>query len=234
MVDQDRRSVLALSQAVPDAAPIAGGGTTADHMAEGTTHMKLMHRAITAATVITSIGLVGWAGTASAGPCEPRSTAAAFAAWGDDNQYFLANGGDFERGGTPWSTWGAARSVLGQNPFGIAGPGSRSLRLHGGSGAQSPAICVFDNEESLRFAYRAPFGGATMEVYVEVATDQGVAATTTHVTAANRRWDVTPIIELPNMRDTNGQQWITITLTPLDGRGTWQVDDVMIDPWVAR
>lgn len=196
--------------------------------------MKLMHRAVAAATLLTSIGMVGWAGSVSAGPCEARSTSAAFAPWGDHNQYFLANGGSFESGATPWTTWGSARRTFGQNPFGIAGPGSQSMRLSGWAGAQSPAICVFDNEESLRFAYKAPFGGATMEVYVEVATDQGVAATTTYVTAANRRWDVTPIIDLPNMRDANGQQWITVTLTPLDGWGTWNVDDVMIDPWVAR
>lgn len=196
--------------------------------------MKLMHRAVAAATIITSIGIVGVAGTASAGPCEARSTSAAFAAWGDDNQYFLANGGNFESGATPWTTWGLARPNLGQNPFGIAGPGSRSLRIPAWSGAQSPAICVFHNEQSLRFAYRAPFAGATMEVSVEVASDQGVAATTTYVTAPTRRWDVTPIIELPDLRDANGQQWITVTLTPLDVFGAWQVDDVMIDPWVAR
>lgn len=196
--------------------------------------MKLMHRAVAAATIITSFGLVGLADTAAAGPCEARNTSAAFAPWGDQNQYFLANGGNFETGATPWTTWGSARSTLGQNPFGFAGPGSRSLRLTGWSGAQSPAICVFANEESLRFAYKAPFAGATMEVYVEVSGPDGYAATTTYVTSANRRWDVTPIIDLPNLRDANGQQWVTITLTPLDGWGSWQVDDVMIDPWVAR
>ena len=196
--------------------------------------MSSMHRAVAAAALITSIGVVGIAGTAQAGPCEARSTWAAFAPWGDENQYFLADGGDFERGATPWTTWGPARPTFGQNPFGLAGPGSRSMRMPAWSGVRSPAICVFDNEESLRFAYRAPFAGATLEVHVEVANDQGVAATTTYVTAAGRRWDVTPTIALPNLRDANGQQWITIRLTPLDGVGSWQVDDVMIDPWVAR
>ena len=196
--------------------------------------MKRIHRAVAAATILTSIGLVGVADTALAGPCEARSTSAAFAPWGDNNQYFLANGGTFESGATPWTTWGFARSSLGQNPFGIAGSGSRSMRLPAWSGAQSPAICVFQNEESLRFAYKAPFAGATLQVDIEVSGPQGYAATTTYVTAPTWRWDVTPIIDMPSLRDANGQQWITITLTPLDMVGTWQVDDMMIDPWVAR
>lgn len=195
--------------------------------------MKTMHRAVGAATIITSIGL-GLGGVAHAGPCEGRSTSPAFLEWDDDNQYFLANGGSFEDGSTPWSTWGGARADKGQSPFKYSGPGSKSMRLPASSGATSPAICVFDNEESLRFAYKAPFAGATLEVHVEVANDLGYAATTTHLTAAGKKWDVSPIIALPSLRDADGQQWVTITVTPLDDRGKWHVDDVMIDPWVAR
>lgn len=196
--------------------------------------MQLIKRAVVAATIITGIGVFGATGTALAGPCEARSTSAAFAPWGDQNQYFVANGGTFEDGATPWSTWGGARSGTGQNPFGYAGRGAKAMRMPAWSGAQSPSICVFHNEESLRFSYKAPFAGATMQVYVEVANEDGYAYTDTYVTASSRRWDVTPIIDLPNLRNPDGQQWVTIYLMPLDDGGTWLVDDVMIDPWVAR
>jgi hypothetical protein len=197
--------------------------------------MKLMHRAVAAATIVSSLAVVGLGSTAMAGPCEARSTTAAFGRWGDDNQYFVAHGGTFEPGATPWTTWGNARPTFKQSPFAMNGPGhSRSLRLPAWSGASSPPICVFQNEESIRFSYKAPYAGATLEVYVEVANDQGYASTTSYVTSTNRAWDVTPIIDLPNLRGANGQQWITISIQPIDGVGMWQIDDVMVDPWVAR
>jgi hypothetical protein len=198
--------------------------------------MKLMHRAVAAATIISSVAVFGFASSAAAaGECGARSTTAAFARWGDSNQYFVADGGTFETGSTPWMTWGSARATLNQSPFGMTGVGhQRSLRLPPWSGAGSPSICVNHNEESVRLSYKAPFAGATLEVYIEVANDQGYAATTSYVTAPTRSWDVSQVIDLPNLRDANGQQWITIWIQPLDGYGAWQVDDVMIDPWIAR
>ena len=197
--------------------------------------MKLMHRAVAAATIISSVAVVGFSGTALAGDCEARSTTAAFARWGDSNQYFVANGGSFEAGATPWTTWGTARPAFNQSPFAMAGLGhTRSLRLPAWSGAGSPPICVFQNEESVRFSYKAPHAGATLEVYIEVANDDGYAATTSYVTATSRAWAVTQIIDLPNLRDADGRQWITIWIQPTNARGAWQIDDVMIDPWIAR
>lgn len=212
---------------------VCRGGTTAQ--AEGTNNMKLMHRAVAAATIISSVAVVGVAGTALAGPCGARSTTAAFARWGDTNQYFVADGGTFEVGSTPWVTWGAARVTLNQSPFAMTGLGhTRSMRLPAYSGAGTPPICVFHNEESVRFSYKAPYAGATLAVYVEVANELGYEYTETYITATGRAWDVSPVIDVPNLRDSNGQQWITIWIQPLDGFGTWQVDDVMVDPWIAR
>jgi hypothetical protein len=197
--------------------------------------MKLMYRAVAAATIISSVAVVGFAGTALAGPCEARSTTAAFARWGDSNQYFVADGGTFEVGSTPWVTWGAARVTRNQSPFAMTGLGhTRSMRLPAHSGAGTPPICVFHNEESVRFSYKAPYAGATLAVYVEVENEQGYDHTETYITATRRAWDVSPVIEVPNLRGGNGQQWITIRIQPLDDSGTWQVDDVMIDPWIAR
>ena len=210
------------------------GGTTAQ--AEGTNNMKLMHRAVAAATIITGVAVMGVTGTAmAAGECGARSTTAAFARWGDSNQYFVADGGTFELGSTPWVTWGSARTTPNQSPFAMTGLGhTRSMRLPAYSGAGTPPICVFHNEESVRFSYKAPYVGATLEVYIEVSNEQGYADTDTYVTATTRMWDVSQVIDVPNLRDSNGQQWITIWIQPVDGVGTWQVDDVMIDPWIAR
>jgi hypothetical protein len=195
--------------------------------------MQLIRRAVAAATIITAIG-VGIGTTAMAGPCESRQMHTAFAPWGDPNLYFVANGGTFERGDTPWEMHGRGRVGWGQNPHAVNGWGASSLRLPPRSAAVSPAICVFSNEETLRFFFRGPGNGATLQVHVEVANELGVASTTTEIVSSSRGWDVSPIIPLPSLRDANGEQWITIRFTGLQSRGAWQIDDVMIDPWVAR
>ena len=51
------------------------GGTTAQ--AEGNNNMKLMHRAVAAATIISSVAVVGFGGTVLAADCGARSTKAA-------------------------------------------------------------------------------------------------------------------------------------------------------------
>ncbi len=197
--------------------------------------MQLIKRAVVVATIITSLGVVGTAGTAMAGPCETRTTSRSFARWGDNNLYFVANGGTFEGSRSPWTTWGGAGVASGQNSHAINGHGQRAMRLPSWSTAMSPSMCVFANEESLRFFYRAPAGGRTMEVHIEVVGQNGYAASTSYVTSSSSRWEVSPIIDMPNVRGADGQQWITVYFTPIDGRwGSWLVDDVMIDPWVAR
>ena len=50
---------------------------------------------------------------------------------------------------------------------------ARSMRLPAYSGAGTPPICVFHNEESVRFSYKAPYAGATLAVYVEVENELG-------------------------------------------------------------
>lgn len=196
--------------------------------------MRLMHRAVAAAMILSAVSVVGVGGTAMASPCEARNTSAAFSWWGDSNQYFLANGGSFEANSTRWNMWNGGTRAWGESPFGYAGPGSQSLYLPSWAGALSPAICVFENEESLRFAYKAPRPGATLQVWIEISGPQGYAYTNTYMTASSWWWDVSPIIPMPNLRDADGRQWVSIFMMPVDNSGAWQVDDVMIDPWIAR
>lgn len=197
--------------------------------------MQLFTRAVAAATIITGIGVIGAAGTALAdASCSARTTTAAFARWGDDNQYFVADGGTFERGATEWNRRGLAHSSFEQNPLGVAGPGWQSMQIPAGSSIESPEICVFQNEESVRFAYRAPYAGASLRVDISVESNGQRATTTTTIKASTWAWTVSPIIDMPNLRNAAGQQRIIITMRPLDLLGGWQVDDVMIDPWVAR
>jgi hypothetical protein len=44
-------------------------------------------------------------------------------------------------------------------------------------------------------------------------------------------WGPSPRINMPNVRDANGQQTVTIELKPVNVGAVWLVDDVMVDPW---
>lgn len=196
--------------------------------------MKRIRYAVAAASIIAGVSVMGGATAAFAGGCSVRSASTTFSRWGDRNLYFPAS--TFEPGEEGWTLRNGARVGLGQTDWLVnGGEDHRNLRLSAGSSATSPSICVHSNEQTLRFFYRSAFIGSRMEVKVTVSNSKGVATTKTVVTADSFGWDVSPIIPLPELRETNGQQWITITMTPKDWLfSSWQVDDVMIDPWVAR
>jgi len=83
--------------------------------------------------------------------CIDPELAAHLSPFGDQRQYFLAPGGDFE--GTPmgWELDGGARIAAGNEPFDVLGSGAGSLQLPAGSSATSPAFCVDLNYPTFRF-----------------------------------------------------------------------------------
>jgi hypothetical protein len=82
--------------------------------------------------------------------CTPVPTRTAFAKYGDNAQYFLAPGGDFENT-TGWKFTSGAKVVSGNENLGVAG-GSKSLQLPIGGTATSPAFCVDASLPTFRFA----------------------------------------------------------------------------------
>ena len=45
---------------------------------------------------------------------------------------------------------------------------------------------------------------------------------------------VAPRIQPPNKWEAKGEQWVLLTITQINTAATWRVDDVMLDPWIAR
>jgi hypothetical protein len=194
--------------------------------------MKISKCAVAAATVLATLGVFG--GSASAGDgCAARTTTAAFAQWGDTNQYFTATNGTFESGAGGWALRNGTSVVADQAPWKVNGSNhGRALNLPGGSSATSTSMCVASNEESMRFFYKSP-GSGSLQVRVEVSNARGSSVRTWSVSTSRTGWIVSPQLALPNLRDANGQQWITVTFSS-SGSAAWAVDDVMIDPWITR
>src|SRR5689334_13416058 len=97
-------------------------------------------------------------GTASAGvlvasapSCDNGATSQPFAQWGDNNDYFLAPGGDFESGAGGW-TLNGARVSGDQEPWRVnGGSGSHALVVPAGHSVVSPTMCVGIENPSMRF-----------------------------------------------------------------------------------
>lgn len=193
--------------------------------------MKRIRLAAAVALVSTAI-VVGAASPASALDCASRTLATPFTQWGDRSLYFAA--ATFESGTDSWRLRNGALVSSSQNQLARRSGHALGLGLPAGSTATSPAWCVFTFEPTLRFFYSAPSKGAQLRVDTWVRTSNGVVTNSVVIKAPATGWQVSPIIALPDMHNSNGQQSFRVTMTPIGTSGTWQVDDVMIDPWISR
>ena len=165
-------------------------------------------------------------------PCQKRKTHQAFKQWGDHAQYFLAENGDFERGTGGWRLNRADVAEF-NAPWRINGADhNRSLRIRPG-GSAVVRMCVTEVEDVIRFFYRTPKRGSSMTVTIDAATTRGWGRSQWSVWGSGRKWQVSPKIDIPSVRDGDGRVWIDITFENT-GSNNMIIDDVMIDPWVAR
>jgi hypothetical protein len=196
-------------------------------------------RAILAALALAATATsIGGGQVAVAGTCPTRTTTKPFTAWGDSNDYFVVPGATFE-GSHGWRFSGAVSVVADQEPWKINGSShSKSLNLPAYTTAIAPNMCIASNEDSLRLFYKDPGKpGASLLVKVEAWNTGDVTArsvVTNTIDSRGAGWKLTPRIALPNKRDAAGEQWVTITITPVNTGATWRVDDVMLDPWISR
>ena len=160
----------------------------------------------------------------------------------DPLPYTLLPGGDFESGAQGWELSGGARVVDGNEPFMVTSAGdSHSLLLPAGSSATSPTMCMGLVLPIVRFFSS---GGAALS-YLRVE------AVYTDASGRQRSLDLLPpalptkswspglpalqLLGTVNTLTLNGlTSEIALRFTPrgtLFGSGTWQVDDIYVDPW---
>ena len=121
-------------------------------------------------TAALSAGAVALSGAASAqaalsGACNTSPLTKPFAAWGDNNTYELAPGGDFTAGAPGWTLGGGAKLVAGGDPF-VASSTPTSLELPAGATAQSPYTCVDVSYPLFRFFARNLGSASKIQVTV--------------------------------------------------------------------
>ena len=90
-------------------------------------------------------------------------------------------------------------------------------------------MCLYTNEASTRFYYKAPgTSGSQLKVTIN-STYAGMTYTNTwSVGGATGGWVLSPVITIPIIPGATSSQTVTITF---DATGDdWAIDDVMIDP----
>ena len=202
-----------------------------------------------AAAIIATIASAAFASTAnaallteSATSCDDGPITQPFARFGDNANYKLLPGGSFEYGTPAWQLSGGAKIVSGNETYKVGGSThSRSLSLPGGSAAVSPFTCVGLGEPTLRlFAKRnsALLGlVSTLNVQIQVKTSLGLSlwlpvlpgdlgGSSWHPTASM------PLIANILPLSSTDKTPVRFRFTPL--LGSWQIDDVYVDPYRTR
>jgi hypothetical protein len=185
---------------------------------------------------LTCVAVFVSSGAALAAQCPTQSAKQKFSHWGDNSDYFLVSGGSFE--GTPaqvgWTLSGATLTP-GNEPFHLNSvTDDQSLVIGDGGSATSPAFCVDSTMPGFRFFVRQTAPGSDLKVQGVVQTPRGPLSltladlpdgslpswTAVQVTVATNR--------IPKGFSINGALRFAVPAS-----GSWQIDDVYVDPYRA-
>jgi hypothetical protein len=176
--------------------------------------------------------------TAPATDCGDESLSQPFAGFGDTSHYKVVKGGSFEGSLDGWTLMGGAKVVSGNEPWKVGGSGDgKSLVLPAGSSVITPASCVGLQEPTVRFFAKKNSGLlSTLAVSVYVKTSLGlVVPVPVGVVLGNGQWKATPkMLIVANLLPLlpGDRTPVAFQFTPL--LGSWQIDDVYVDPMRIR
>jgi len=175
-------------------------------------------------------------GAAFAAQCPTQSVKQQFSRWGDSSSYFLVPGGSFE-GTAAQVGWTLSGSTLtsGNEPFHINSTSDdQSLLIDGGGSATSPVFCVDSTMPSLRFFVRQTAPGADLKVQGVVTTPRGPLALTVTDVPDGSLPSWTPVrVNLATNRIPRGWSVSAALRFVVPSSGSWQIDDVYVDPYRA-
>jgi hypothetical protein len=176
---------------------------------------------------------------ADAQDCSEPASSQVFLRWLDPLRYVPAPGGDAESA-AGWKLAGGARVVAGNEPWKVGGSDDKSsLLLPRGSQATTGVMCAGIGHPTLRFFARRTSGWLLDSLRVEVLFEGlggRLDSLPIGVVLAGGSWQPTlpyPVLAslLPLL--PGEQTPVAFRFTPVGG-GSWQIDDVYVDPWRYR
>jgi hypothetical protein len=206
-------------------------------MTSRTTRRLLTLALISGAALFSSVpGASAGILVASATNCADQSLAQEFLPWADVANYTVAPGGDFEPGSN-WALSDGAGVVSGNEPFYVGSPSdSRSLTLADGASATSPSICVGIEHPDIRFFARSSNPTATLRVQVLFEDAAGNVQTSPmgSVTAGSSWSPSAPLPIVVNLLPLLPGSRTAVAFRLSAAGGSFQVDDVYVDPYRSR
>ena len=186
---------------------------------------------------MTAFGVLASSGVAAAASCPAPSTTTPFSQFGDNNNYFLVQGGSFEGSSLPagW-TASAASLTAGNEPFHAnSSSDSQSLTVAPGGSVTTAYQCMDSTMPSMRFFAQQPGANANLKVNLLMQLANGSTTTVPLGVISGSTmpvWGPTPSLSAPAGLaipvGTTVQAALQFTVT---GSGPFQIDDIYVDPY---
>jgi hypothetical protein len=179
---------------------------------------------VTAALAVAMVGVMAPSAHASllvadAPSCAPQALSQPFASIGDQSNYTLLPGGDFENGAPGWTL--SKASVV-----------NHALQVSPGGVATSPTICAGLDHPTMRFRAKSSGLLPVATVSVLVKTSLGVTAEVPlGLISPGSSWHATPkYLVIANLLPLLPNNYTPLAFRVRAVTGTWSVDDVYVDP----
>jgi hypothetical protein len=172
------------------------------------------------------VAMAAFPAMASAAKCDKVPTAKVFAPLGDNSDYFLAQGGDFE-GKLEWKAVGPVVQKYTHPAYSVAG--STGIVLGAGGSVTSPQLCADLDRPTLRFFAYAPQRSGTLRV--DAVGDHGEVVTLGRLDGATVSLN-SGLLAFGSVLGLNLDTSKHVQLRLTAESGTWVADAVYIDPYM--
>lgn len=180
--------------------------------------------------------LLGFAHSASAAQsCPNQSTSQVFAPFGDTAGYVLVHGGSFEAN-TSWNwSFSSASVVAGNEPWYVgSATDSQSVSMAPGGQAVSAPVCLSATRPTMRFFVVSQDGSATSTLNVSLQyTDSYGNLVQLPITSLNgasyTSWQPTAVLAAGSLLPSGAAEEASLVFQA--SGGSWQIDDVYVDPY---
>ena len=198
-----------------------------------------------AAAAFVALSVTARPADAALGVACPNPTEQIFEAWGDWAHYSFVPNGGFEGGTAGWKVSGPARVVSGNESFYVNDTSDRySLSLSPGASVTSPPICIGLLNSKMRF-FVANAGDPDARLKVQVLYNGGVGSLLSLVTkllgisdvgyvTAGSAWQPSEQVGMLSGALPLLTSSVQFRFTAVDAGGSFQIDDVYLDPLAHR
>jgi hypothetical protein len=194
---------------------------------------------------LVALGITAAPASAGLGIACPDPISQVFRPWGDFANYAFTPNGGFEAGSAGWTLTGGARVVSGNESFFVNDSSDESsLSLPAGSSATTAPMCVGLLSSKMRF-FSANDGWSSSRLKVQVIYNGGLggllgfAGSTLAIAdvgyvGGGSAWQPSQEIGMLGGVLPLLTQSVQFRFTPADRYGSWQIDDVYLDPLMHR